>query len=87
MADEHRHAHAGRGELDLGIENLLGLDQHLPLFLGVTVESMNTSMCGMTLKAICLVNFFGVGESVTKMPLVCDHNSSRPSLPAPDTDW
>ncbi len=34
MADEHRHAHAGRGELDVGIENLLRLDHHLPFFLG-----------------------------------------------------
>jgi hypothetical protein len=37
MADEHRHAHAGRGQLDLGIEDLLGLHHHLPLFLGVAV--------------------------------------------------
>ena len=35
MADEHGNAHARRGELDLGIENLLGLDHHLPLFLGI----------------------------------------------------
>ena len=34
MADEHRHAHAGRGQFDLGVEDLLGLDHHLPLFLG-----------------------------------------------------
>jgi hypothetical protein len=37
MADEHRYVNAGRGELDLGIENLLGLDHHLPFFLGVPV--------------------------------------------------
>ncbi|PAV69364.1 hypothetical protein WR25_25823 [Diploscapter pachys] len=37
MADEHRHAHAGRGYLDLGIEDLLGLDHHFPLFLGGSV--------------------------------------------------
>ena len=37
VADEHRHAHAGGGELDLGVEDLLGLDHHLPLFLGVAV--------------------------------------------------
>ena len=37
MADEHRHAHAGRVHLDLGIEDLLGLDHHLPFFLGRAV--------------------------------------------------
>ncbi len=37
MADEHRHAHAGRDQLDLGVEDLLGLGHHLPLFLGVAV--------------------------------------------------
>ena len=33
MADEDRHAHASGGELDLGIQDLLGLRHHLPLFL------------------------------------------------------
>src|SRR5258708_1823860 len=37
MADEHRHPHASRGELDFGIKNLLGLHHLLPLFLGVAV--------------------------------------------------
>src|SRR5690606_14481601 len=37
VTDEHRHAHAGRGDLDLRVEDLLGLDHHLPLFLGRAV--------------------------------------------------
>ena len=44
VADEHRHAHAGGGELDLGIEDLLGLDHHLPLFLGVAVLHEDVDM-------------------------------------------
>jgi hypothetical protein len=32
MADEHRHPDAGGSELDLRIEDLLGLGRHLPLF-------------------------------------------------------
>ena len=48
---------------------------------------MKTSIWGMTLKAICLVNFLGSGASVTKMPLVWSHSSSIASLPAPETDW
>ena len=35
MADKYRHPHTSRGELDLGIEDLLGLDGHLPFFLGL----------------------------------------------------
>jgi len=37
MADEDRHAHAGGDDLDLGIEDLLGLGHHLPFFLGEAV--------------------------------------------------
>ena len=48
---------------------------------------MKTSMWGMTLKAICLENFCGVGLSLTKMPLVWVQSSSTASLPAPETDW
>ena len=44
MAYEHRHAHAGRGELDLGIENLLGLDHHLPFLLGRAVFHEDVDM-------------------------------------------
>ena len=36
VTDEHGHPHAGGGELDLGVEDLLGLGHHLPLFLRVT---------------------------------------------------
>ncbi len=43
MADKHRHAHAGRRDLDLRIEDLLGLDHHLPFLLG-RPSSMKTSM-------------------------------------------
>ena len=37
MTDEHGHPHASRRELDLRIENLLRLGDHLPLFLGRSV--------------------------------------------------
>ena len=37
MADEDRHPYAGRMQLDGRIENLLGLDHHLPFFLGCAV--------------------------------------------------
>jgi hypothetical protein len=47
---------------------------------------MNTSMCGMTLKAMRLVNFFVSTGSATNTALVCVNSSSMPSLPAPDTD-
>ena len=41
MRDEHGHAHAGRGQLDRGVEDLLGLDRHLPLFLrGAVVHEL-----------------------------------------------
>ena len=44
-------------------------------------------MCGMTLKAICLVNFRGSLASPTKMLRLCSNSSSIPAFPAPDTDW
>jgi hypothetical protein len=56
MADEHRHPHAGRGQPDFGIKNLLGLHHHLPLFLGVAVLHEHVDL-GMTLKAIRFGNF------------------------------
>src|SRR5262249_10315992 len=34
VADEDRHTHARRNDLNVGIENLLRLDHHLPFFLG-----------------------------------------------------
>src|SRR6202044_3064243 len=34
VADEHGHPDAGRSQLDLGVEDFLGLGDHLPLFLG-----------------------------------------------------
>ena len=37
MADEHRHAHARRRHLDLRIEDLLGLGDHLPFLFRVAV--------------------------------------------------
>src|SRR6476660_3896457 len=85
MTDEHRHAHASRGELDLGSRIFL---VSTIIFHSSLVEpsSMKTSIWGMTLKAICLVNFLGSGGLVTKMPLVWSHSSSMASLPAPDTD-
>ena len=44
MPHEHRHAHAGRDNFDLGIEDLLGLDHHLPLFLGKAVFHEDVDM-------------------------------------------
>uniref|UniRef100_A0A0N5A007 LigA n=1 Tax=Parastrongyloides trichosuri TaxID=131310 RepID=A0A0N5A007_PARTI len=37
VADEDRHAHAGDGQLDRGVEHLVRLLPHLGLFLGVAV--------------------------------------------------
>ena len=37
VADEHRHAHARGRQLDLRVENLLGLGHHLPFLLRVAV--------------------------------------------------
>ena len=53
----------------------------------VEPSSMKTSMCGMTLKAICLVKCEGALGSPTNMLRDCSNNSSIPALPAPDTDW
>ena len=36
VAAEHRHPHAGGGELDVRVQDLLGLHHHLPFFLGET---------------------------------------------------
>ncbi len=44
-------------------------------------------MCGITLKAICLVNLDGVAGSPTKMLRLCSNSSSIPAFPAPETDW
>ncbi len=48
---------------------------------------MKTSICGMTLKAMRLENFFGSIGSAVKTARVWLKSSSIPSLPAPDTDW
>ncbi len=53
----------------------------------VDPSSMNLSMCGITLKAMVLVNCSTVGASPTKEPLVWLNSSSIPSRPAPETDW
>ena len=44
MPDEDRHTHAGRGELDLRVEDLLGLDHHLPFFLGRPIVEEDIDM-------------------------------------------
>ena len=56
---------------------------HLPLFF--RASSSMASMCGITLKAICLVNFLG-STSLTGLCLYLIPSSSIPSLPAPDVD-
>jgi hypothetical protein len=58
MAHEHRHPHAGRGHLDLGIEDLLRLDHHLPLFLGRPVLHEDVDL-GNDVEGDLLRNFFG----------------------------
>src|SRR6056297_108039 len=37
MTHKHRHPHTGRRDFDRGVHDLLGLDHHLPLFLGRAV--------------------------------------------------
>src|SRR6266550_759082 len=51
----------------------------------VEPSSRKLSMCGMTLNAICLVNFTGSLESPTKMLRDCSNSSSIPAFPAPET--
>jgi hypothetical protein len=87
MTDEHRHAHAGRGQLDLRIEDLLGLGHHLPLFLGGAVLHEDVDMRND-------VEGDALGELLGSRPGSADedraglaNSSSMPSLPAPETDW
>ena len=44
MADEDGHAHAGRRDRDIGIEDLAGLDLHLPFLLGRAVVHEDVDM-------------------------------------------
>ena len=44
MADKDRNPHAGRGDRDVGIEDLAGLDRHLPFFLGRAVIHEDVAM-------------------------------------------
>ena len=44
MADEDRHAHAGRRDRDIGIEDLARLHLHLPLLLGRAVGHEDVDM-------------------------------------------
>jgi hypothetical protein len=53
----------------------------------VKPSSMKTSMWGMTLKAMRLVNFLASTGSATKTARVWLKSSSIASLPAPETDW
>ena len=52
----------------------------------VEPSSMKTSIWGMTLKAICLVNTLRLGRIVDEDALGLVHSSSIASLPAPETD-
>src|SRR3712207_8971940 len=59
MADEYRDTHAGGSQLDLGIEDLLGFDHHLPLFLRVAVldrksTRLNSSHANISYAVFCL---------------------------------
>ncbi len=44
MADEDRHPNAGRGDLDRGVHDLLGLGDHLPFLLGRAVLHEDVDM-------------------------------------------
>ena len=44
MADEHRHAHAGRGDFDVLVEDFLGLGDHFPFFFGRAIVQENVDM-------------------------------------------
>jgi hypothetical protein len=44
MADKDRHPHAGGRELDLRVDDLLGLGDHLPFFLGRAVVHEDVDM-------------------------------------------
>ena len=52
----------------------------------VEPSSMKTSMWGITLKAMRLVNLLACTASVTNTARVWLNSSSIPALPAPDTD-
>ena len=52
----------------------------------VKPSSMNTSICGMTLNAMRLGNFFNSTAPEVNTARVCENSSSIASLPAPDTD-
>ena len=52
----------------------------------VNPSSMNTSICGITLKAMRFGNFLASISSIVNTALVCENSSSMASLPAPDTD-
>src|SRR4029079_3938004 len=51
------------------------------------LSAMKSSMWGMTLKAMFLLNFLGSRSWFTKKLLVWFRSSSIASLPAPDVDW
>ena len=53
----------------------------------VEPSSRKPPMCGITLKAICLVNLRGSSLSPTKIARLCSNSSSIPAFPAPETDW
>jgi hypothetical protein len=87
MADEHRHAHAGRGQLDLRVEDLLGLDHHLPLFLREAVLHEDVDMRD-EVEGDALGELLGLrARRPSRSRLVWSNSSSMPSLPAPETDW
>jgi hypothetical protein len=63
VTDEDRHAHAGRGQLDLRIEDLLGLRHHLPLFLGEAVLHEDVDLRD-DVEGDALGNFFASSSSL-----------------------
>jgi hypothetical protein len=86
MRDEHRHADAGRRQLDLRVEDLLGLDHHLPFLLGRAVLHEDVDV-GNDVEGDPLGNFLTSIGSLTKTARVWAKSSSIAALPAPETDW
>jgi hypothetical protein len=86
MADEDRHAHAGGGDLDLRVEDLLGLGDHLPLFLGRAVLHEDVDMRDHV-EGDLLGELLRAFRPSRRCPWSGPTARPWPSLPAPDTDW
>ena len=88
MAEEHRHAHRRRIHPDGRVaHDLLGLPEHLHLFLGVAVVLELVDL-RHAVEGDLLGDDLGLrpaGRSAARRS--GSASSSTASLPAPDTDW